>query len=106
MYGMNGKFVVQEGKRDQLAEILSQAAVMVGQMPGCHLYIVGEDLADQITLWVTEIWDDQETHETSLRDERVRLLIQQAMPLLASPPVGSELKVIGGHGLAKRLVTG
>jgi quinol monooxygenase YgiN len=99
MYGMSGKFVAQAGKRDQFVKILTQAAGIVGQMPGCHLYVVSKDLADEVTIWVIEIWDDKEAHDASLQDRQVRSLIQEAMPLMAGPPAGSELNVVGGHGL-------
>ncbi len=46
-----------------------------------------------------EIWEDKAAHDASLKDERVRALIQQAMPLMGGAPSGAELKVIGGHGL-------
>ena len=100
MYGMYGKLVAQAGKRDEFIRILIQAAQIVGQLPECRLYVVNEDIAEANTIWVYEVWDDKESHDASLKDERVRSLIAQAMPLMGGNPEGAELKVAGGHGLA------
>ena len=102
MYGMVGRLVAQWGKRGQMVEILQRAADVVGQLPGCRLYIVNEDVADEITVWVYEAWDDKAAHDLSLQDERVRALIVEAMPLMGGAPSGSELRVMGGYGLLNK----
>lgn len=99
MYAMTGKLSAQPNMRGQLAEILLRASKMLGEMQGCRAYIVLEDVQDESVLWVFEMWDDKESHDASLRDENVRALISEAMPLLAGAPSGSELRVFGGHGL-------
>lgn len=96
---MTGKFRVHDGNRNDLVEILLQAADVVVQLPGCHAYIVNEDIADETRVWVFEIWNDKESHDASLKDDRVRSLIANAMPLMDGMPAGVELKVIGGYGL-------
>lgn len=98
-YAMTGKLIAQPGKRGMLASILLRAADVVSEMSGCHSYIVMEDTGDESAVWVFEMWDDKDAHDASLRDVRVRALISEAMPLLAGPPGGSELRVLGGHGL-------
>ncbi len=99
MYAMTGKLAAQTGKRDALVEILLSASRVVAQLPGCHMYIVNEDIADETCVWVFEIWDDKEAHDSSLKDERVRSLITKAMPLMGGAPSGAELRVAGGHGI-------
>ena len=99
MYAMTGKLTAQAGKRDALVEILLRASNVVAQLPGCRAYIVNEDVADETCVWVFEIWDDKEAHDMSLKNERVRSLIAEAMPLMDGAPVGAELKVVGGHGI-------
>ena len=98
MYAMIGKLTAQTGKCDALVEILLRASNIVTQLPGCHAYIVNEDVLDQTCVWVFEMWEDKESHDASLRDEKVRGLIAEAMPILAGAPSGSELRVAGGHG--------
>jgi quinol monooxygenase YgiN len=99
MYAMNGKLQAQPGKRAALVDILLRAAKVVSTMRGCHSYIVLEDMQDESAVWVFEMWDDKESHGASLRDEKVRNLIAEAMPILAGIPSGSELRVAGGHGV-------
>lgn len=99
MYAMTGKLVAQNGKRSELVEILKQAAMLVGEIPQCHLYLVNEDLANETHIWVYELWDGKEAHDASLGNEHVRSLISQARPLLACAPDGVELTAVGGHGV-------
>jgi quinol monooxygenase YgiN len=99
MYAMTGKLFAQPGKRGQLAEILLSASRMVAEMQGCHAYIILEDATDDSAVWVFEMWADKESHDASLRDKNVRALIAEAMPILAGAPSGSELRVLGGHGV-------
>ena len=99
MYAMTGKLNAQIGKRDKLVEILLSASRIVAQLPGCRAYIVNEDVADETCVWVFEIWDDKEAHDSSLKDARVKSLISEAMPLMSGAPSGAELRVVGGHGI-------
>ncbi|NLG73185.1 MAG: antibiotic biosynthesis monooxygenase [Chloroflexi bacterium] len=99
MYARSGKITAQPGKRAQLAAILTRAASLVGQLPGCRMYLVYEDLSDESALWVTEVWDDREAHAASLQDERVRTLIAAARPISGEFSNSVEMKLIGGHGL-------
>ncbi|MBI5354429.1 MAG: antibiotic biosynthesis monooxygenase [Chloroflexi bacterium] len=99
MYAMTGKFIAQAGKRDQLIEILKRAANLVGQLPDCRLYIVSEDVSNEDHVWVFEMWEDKEAHDFSLKDDKIRALITEAMPLMGGPPDGVELRVAGGYGI-------
>lgn len=93
MYAMTGNLVAQSGRRDELVDILKRTASLVGQLPACHMYIVSEDLANETIVWVFEMWDDKDSHDASLTDERVRNLIAEAMPLMDGAPSGAELRV-------------
>lgn len=95
---MIGKFIARAGMRNALVEILLRASDVVAQLQGCRTYIVNEDIVDETCVWVFEIWDSRETHDASLKDERVRSLIAEAMPLMGGAPDGAELRVVGGHG--------
>jgi quinol monooxygenase YgiN len=99
MYAMTGKLFTQPGKREQLVEIRLLASKIVAGMQGCHAYIILEDATDDSAVWVFEMWADKESHDASLRDKNVRALIAEAMPILAGAPSGSELRVLGGHGV-------
>lgn len=93
MYAMTGTLSAQPGKRDLLVNILVRASALVLTMPGCRAYIVLEDLKDEQAVAVFEMWDDQEAHDDSLKDPRVRALIAEAMPILAGAPSGGEYRV-------------
>lgn len=99
MYALTGKLAAQRGKRDLLVEILLRASSIVAQYPGCRAYIVNEDVADETCVWVFEVWDDKEAHDMSLKDEQVKSLIAEAMPLISGAPSGTELRVAGGYGI-------
>ena len=100
MYAMTGKLVAQTGKRSKLVEILMRASVVVAEMQGCQVYIVNEDIADEASVWVFELWDDKEAHDASLQSNEVRSLIAEAMPLIGQAPDGAELRVMGGYGIS------
>lgn len=93
MYAMTGNLAAQPGKRPQLVDILLRASALVTSLPGCHLYIVLEDIKDENIVAVFEMWDDKDLHDASLQDPRVRALIAEAMPILAGAPSGSEFQV-------------
>ena len=63
MYGLIGKMTAAPGKRDALIAILLEG---VSGMPGCLSYVVAKDPADADAIWITEVWDKQESHKASL----------------------------------------
>lgn len=100
-YGLHGKLTATEGNADQLAAILLQAAELVSQAKGCHLYAISQEEATPDAVWITEIWDSKADHDQSLTLPGVRELIGQAMPLLAGrPEKGQELTILGGAGIS------
>ena len=96
---MTGKLTSKAQSRDLLASILLRAAERVSQFSGCHAYIVLEDQQDENAVWVFEMWESLQAHDESLKDEQVRALIAEAMPLLSGAPGGSRFRVAGGYGI-------
>lgn len=97
-YGLNGKLEATKGNGDQLAEILIRASQLVRMMDGCLLYMVSLDSQNPDLIWVTEVWEDKESHDASLKSEAVKALIGEAMPILAGTPSGSvEMNVLEGY---------
>lgn len=70
----------QPGQRDALAALMTDG---VAVMPGCRSYVIAIDEADADALWITEIWDDQASHDASLALPEVQALIAKARPLIA-----------------------
>lgn len=99
-YGLHGKLMASEGNAEKLAGILIKASELVAKAAGCRLYVISKDQSDDNAVWVTEIWDSKELHDSSLNIEGVGELISQAMPLLVGKPEkGQELEIIGGIGI-------
>ena len=97
MYGLIGKIMAVSGQRDALAGILLEGAA---RMPGCLSYVVANNPADPDVLWVTEVWDTQESHRNSLSLPSVQGAIARGRPLIAGFGERFETAPIGGHGLA------
>ena len=80
MFGMIGKMRAAAGKRAELIAILSGNTET---MPGCLHYIVMEDQSDPDGIWITEVWDKEESHKASLQLDSVRAAIANARPIIA-----------------------
>ena len=96
MYGLIGKMTVVNGQRDAMIEILLGS---VAKMPGCLSYVVAEDTADANAIWITEVWDSQESHVASLSLPEVRAAIARAKPLIAGFGDHVVTRPVGGYGI-------
>jgi quinol monooxygenase YgiN len=96
LYGMIGRMKVVPGQRDALINILLEGA---RGMPGCLSYVVAQDPSDPDAVWVTEVWDSQESHRTSLSLPSVQEAMSRGRPLIAGFDERFETKPVGGHGL-------
>ena len=99
MYGLIGKMNAVAGQRDALIAILLEG---VGSMPGCLSYIVAKDPADANAIWVTEVWDSEESHKASLSLPAVQQAIARGKPLIAGFGDYFVTEPVGGHGLARK----
>lgn len=98
MYGLIGRIKAQPGQRDALAAILLEGTAV---MPGCFSYVVARDPADADALWITEVWDDRESHAASLQLPAVQAAIAKGRPLIAGFDSQTETEPLGGVGLAR-----
>jgi quinol monooxygenase YgiN len=96
MYGLIGKIIARPGERDELIDILLEGS---GGMPGCLSYMVAKDSSDADALWVTEVWDSQESHRNSLSLPSVQRAISHGKPLIAGFGERFETVPVGGQGL-------
>ena len=96
MYGLIGKIIAISGQRDALSAVLLEN---VSVMPGCLSYVVAQDPSDHNSLWVTEVWDSQESHRNSLSLPTVQAAITRGRPLIAGFGERFETDPIGGYGL-------
>jgi quinol monooxygenase YgiN len=98
MYGLIGKIKATSGQGEKLLGILLGG---IEGMPGCLSYVVARDPKDQDAIWVTEVWDNAESHKASLSLPSVQQAIAQAKPLIAGFDQHFETVPVGGHGLPK-----
>lgn len=97
MIGLFGKLTAHAGKQQELADQLVKAAKLMEQTPSCHSYIV--QTVGDVDVWVTEVWDSQESHDASLQLEGVAELIAETRPFIASIGDSTYTEVVGGKGL-------
>ena len=96
MYGLIGKMTSQPGKRDALIGLLLEGTE---DMPGCLSYVIARDTGDDDAVWITEVWQDEASHQASLQLPSVRETIANAMPLIAGFEPGAITDPVGGVGL-------
>jgi|SRR3954471_9915403 quinol monooxygenase YgiN len=96
MYGLIGRIKAVTGQRDALLAILLGSTQA---MPGCHSYVIALDPTDADALWITEVWDNQDSHRASLSLPQVQSAIEKAKPLIASFGERFVTEPVGGHGL-------
>lgn len=96
MYGLIGKMSAKPGQRDALIAILLDG---IDSMPGCLSYIVARDPADADAVWITEVWDSEQSHQASLALPRVKDAIARARPIIAGFDTHVVTAPVGGQGL-------
>jgi len=99
MYGLIGKILALPGKRDELILILIEGS---RTMPGCLSYVVARDVTDADAIWITEVWDSQESHQASLLLPGVQEAIAKGRPIIAGFGERFETQPIGGYGMTGR----
>ena len=97
-YGYLGSMKTTPGHRDDVVKILVSGAEGLREV-GCLLYVVGVDDADDVTIWVSEVWQSKEQHDASLQLPETRAAVGAAMPMLTGEFTSQETTVIGGLGV-------
>lgn len=101
MYGLIGKMTATPGQRDALIAILLENANDKPGMPGCLSYVVAKDPADANAIWITEVWDSEQSHRASLSLPAVKQAIARGKPLIAAFGDYNVTEPVGGQGLSK-----
>lgn len=94
-FGMNRTFTTLPGKRDAFV-----AALIDGfqDMPGCRSFIVAKDVANQDTVWVTEVWQSEEIREQVLTSPRIKAATAVAKQYLDRRDLKATTIPVGGQG--------
>lgn len=82
------------GRRDELAAILTRPTPELRDA-GCLLYEVGVNDEQPDTVFVVELWTDQDAHRASLQIPAVIASITEARPLLNGEFGGHRFSVVG-----------
>lgn len=96
MWGLIGKITVLPGRRDEMIEILKESAA---DMPGCLSYVVAKDAADENTIWITEVWDSKESHDSSLSLPAVKNAMSRGRALISNFERTAVTSPVWGVGL-------
>lgn len=96
MYGIIGKLIATEGKRDELIEILLSGTQ---EMAGCKVYAISADTTDETGIWITEIWESEDAHKASLQLPSVQQAIAAGRPMIAGFGDRHIVNPIGGVGV-------
>lgn len=97
MYGLIGKMTAVAGERDRLIDILLTG---ITEMPGCLSYVVAKDPSDADAIWITEVWDSEESHKNSLSLPSVQQAIAKGRSLIASFDERIVTAPAGGVGIS------
>jgi quinol monooxygenase YgiN len=81
MWGMIAKMTVVPGRGDEMIAILRESAA---DMRGCLSYVVAKDVADENTIWVTEVWDSMADHDASLSLPAVKKAMPHAKAMVTN----------------------
>ena len=97
-YGYIASMKTKAGHRKDVVDILLSGVDGLREA-GCDLYVVSVSDADDVTIWVSEVWQSKERHDASLQLPEVKAAIGKAMPMLTGEFTGQEVTVVGGLGV-------
>lgn len=96
MYGLIGRMLAVEGRREQLLAVLLEGNAA---MPGCRSYVIARDPGSDDGIWISEVWDSREQHQASLHLPHVQATIAKAKPMIAGFAERFETEPKGGIGV-------
>ncbi|MGP4039946.1 putative quinol monooxygenase [Gracilibacillus sp. D59] len=99
-FGLFGKFTVKEGQRDTLVDFLMEASDSMESLDDCEVYLVSITDDEPNSVYVYEVWSDENTHQASLSLEETQTLIKRAKPIITGVERISTLKTLGGKGVS------
>ena len=98
-YSLLGKFSVLEGKREQMVDILLDAAESMNDLVYCEHYQISISEDEPNSVYVYEVWSNEEAHQASLALDSTQTLIKKAKPMITGMERIKTLQTIGGKGI-------
>ena len=99
-FSLLNKFSVQEGKTEEMVEILLEAARSMGDIDECEIYLVNLAENEPNAVYVYEVWTDESAQQASLGLEATQTLIGRAKPIITGMERVSTLQTKGGKGVS------
>lgn len=99
-FGLFGKFIIKEGERDTMVDILLEAAESMNNLDECEIYLVNISEDEPNSVYVYEVWSNENAHQASLNLEATQKLIKHAKPIITGMERISTLKPRGGKGIS------
>ena len=93
MFGLISQMNVIPDKRDELVRIIAEAT---RGMPGCLSYVIAKDAARDDAIWITEIWNNRESHASSLNLPAVQAAMTKGRPLITGMGIRAETLPVAG----------
>lgn len=81
-YGLFGKFETKEENRESLVNILQEASKELASFDDCLMYQVSVSTNDTRSIYVYEVWKNEQAHTNSLELTAIQQLIQKGRPLI------------------------
>lgn len=101
MIGRLMTMTAHPGRGGELATVLLRVAERLRGFRGCEIYLISQDTADPDAVHVTEVWRDDASAQAALAAPPPAdgPAPADVLALLAAPPEGTDLTVLGGVGL-------
>lgn len=93
------RMMARPGQGGALADAMLRVAEGLRSAVGCELYVVNASADEEDTVWITEVWADEESSDRALGGELGQAGIGAVWELLAEPPELVTLTPLGGPGL-------
>jgi quinol monooxygenase YgiN len=98
-FSLLNKFFVQEGKNEEMVDILLEAAESMKDVDECEIYLVNVTIPEPNAVYVYEVWTNESAHQASLGLEVTQKLISRAKPIISEMERISTLITKGGKGI-------
>ncbi|OZM58072.1 antibiotic biosynthesis monooxygenase [Lottiidibacillus patelloidae] len=102
-YSLFGKITAKDGEQETLLTILLEAAEAMKSVEDCEIYAVNTSTEDSNSIFVYEVWKDEQAHLASLHLEVTQTLIKKAKPIIAGMERIVTLQAKGGKGISSSI---
>lgn len=99
-FSLFNKFLVQEGEKEKMVDILLEAAESMKNLDECEIYLVNISENEPSSVYVYEVWANEDAHQASLGLEATQTLISRAKPIMTGMERISTLITKGGKGIS------